>query len=235
MASVVSWLITGASRGLGLELARQLASTSNNIVLAACRNPSSASHLHALKPAEGAELHIVQLDVSSEESIRTSVATVEAVLNGRGLDYLYNNAGICPRDDAFDFSYDELLASLQTNVAAPALLGQLYAPLLEKGTRRTIVNVSSALGRFSRDSGAAVATYSVSKTAVNMLTFKQAKARPDFIVIALAPGWVKTDMGGAEAGLEPSQSVAGQLRVVLALRKQDSGKFLSYDGQELPW
>ena len=66
-------------------------------------------------------------------------------------------------------------------------------------------------------------------------TQKQARARPDIVAVSLAPGWVQTDMGGAEAPLTPRESVTGQLEVVRRLRKEDSGKFFSYDGTELPW
>ncbi|KAH9836044.1 NAD-P-binding protein [Rhodofomes roseus] len=234
MANTAStWLIVGASRGLGLELVRQLIATSNTVI-AACRNPSSASQLQALEPT-GAELHIIQLDVSSEESIRASVGKVEAVLNGRGLDYLYNNAGILAQDDAFNFSYSEFLAILQTNVVGPALLASLCLPFLEKGNKKTIVNVSSSMGGLTHDYGASAARYSASKAAMNMLTHKQAKTRPDLIVISLCPGWVQTDLGGVSAPLEPPESVAGQLKVVLGLKKEDTGKFIRYDGQELTW
>lgn len=87
-----------ASRGLGLGLARQLSTSASNLVVATCRNPSSATELHSLQAdgrAQGRDnLHVVQLDVGDEASIRASVAAVERVLGGRGLDVLYNNAGI---------------------------------------------------------------------------------------------------------------------------------------------
>lgn len=83
-----------APRGLGLELVRQLVAALNNFAIAAVRNPDTATQLKALKPAAGSELHLVQLDVSDEASIRASVGKAEAVLAGRGLDYLWNNAGI---------------------------------------------------------------------------------------------------------------------------------------------
>ena len=77
-----------------MELVRQLAVAPNTVVIATARNPDSATQLKAIKPAEGSELHVIQLDVSDEASIRASVAKAEAVLGERGLDYLYNNAGI---------------------------------------------------------------------------------------------------------------------------------------------
>ncbi|KZT63395.1 NAD(P)-binding protein [Daedalea quercina L-15889] len=235
MSTVTTWLVTGASRGLGCELVRQLVAAPDNFVVAAVRNPDSASQLHALRPAQGSALHVVQLDVSSEESIRASVPEVEAILSGRGLDYLYNNAGMSAQDDGFNFSYEQLLAALQTNVAAPALLGAVYLPLLDKGSKKTIVNVSSGMGSLTQEHGSAMTTYCVSKAAVNMLTYKQVRTRPEIVAISLSPGWVKTDMGGSDAPLEPPESVAGQLKVVRGLRKKDAGKFLSYDGKELTW
>lgn len=82
------------SRGIGLELVRQLVSNPNNFVVATCREPSRASKLHALKESAKGQLHVVALDVSSEASIRGSVAEVSQILGGRGLDYLYNNAAV---------------------------------------------------------------------------------------------------------------------------------------------
>lgn len=161
------------------------------MVIAAARNPGSSYQLHARQCAEGSELHVIQLDVSNEASIRTSVDKVTAILDQRGLDYLYNNAGIVclepfwrlqstsdRRDveqsaegDAFDFSYEQLLAVLQANVAAPALLASLYLPLLERGGKKTIVNVGSGMGSHTllKDGESGMMAYYVSKAAVNML------------------------------------------------------------------
>ena len=86
--------VNRTSRGIGLELVRQLVSNPSNIVVATCREPSRASKLHALKDGAKGQLHVVALDVSSESSIRGSVAEVSRILGDRGLDYLYNNAAI---------------------------------------------------------------------------------------------------------------------------------------------
>lgn len=232
------WLITGANRGIGFELTRQLlaSSTVSNTVIAACRTPDKATDLHALKSKVGDRLHIVPLDVSSEVSIRASVDAVDAVLAGRGIDYIYNNAGVNPSDDSpFDLSYAEFLEVLQTNVAAPALIAQLYHTHLERGFRKVIVNMTSGLASIGLDCGPKCTSYSVSKTALNMLTYKQARARPDFTAIVLDPGWVKTAMGGAGAVLEPEESVSGIVKVVTALTPADSGKFFRYNGTQHPW
>ncbi|KAH9931045.1 NAD(P)-binding protein [Amylocystis lapponica] len=231
-----TWLITGTSRGLGLELVRQLLTDPANFIIATCRNPDGATALKALASSAKGTLHVFPLDIASEASIRASVDPVGKLLGDKGLDYLYNNAAINQGNDSiFDFSYDGLLQTLQSNVAAPALLGQLYLPLLEQGSRKVIVNISSTLASFALDRGAGVATYTISKAALNMLTYKQARTRPDIISIAVCPGWVKTDMGGAGAALQPEQSVAGLVKLVTSATLESSGKFFSYNGNENAW
>ncbi|OSX61296.1 hypothetical protein POSPLADRAFT_1034746 [Postia placenta MAD-698-R-SB12] len=231
-----TWLITGSSRGLGLELVRQLTRSPANLVIATCRNPAEATALQTLKSDAKGPLHIVPLDVSDSASIRSSVRTVESILGDQGLDYLYNNAAISPGlEAAFDFEYSALLETLKINIAAPALISQVYLPLVEKSNRKVIVNVSTSFGSIGLDVGPLCAAYSATKAGLNMLTYKQAKAKPGLTVITLDPGWVKTDMGGPNAALEPHQSVEGQLRVVTGLTPQDSGKYFNHAGEILPW
>jgi len=219
-----------------LELVRQLVASPSNIVIATCRTPETATALQSLKDIAKGALHIIALDVTDPSSVRDSVAVAQGILGDKGLDYLYNNAGITfALDDAFDFDYDGLLQTFSCNLAAPALMAQVYLPLIEKSRRKVIVNVSSGLGSIGLDRGPVYASYSVSKAGLNMLTYKQAKARPDIIAISLAPGWVKTDMGGPNALLEPQESVAGQLKVVTGLTINDSGKYLTHTGEVYPW
>ncbi|PCH39148.1 NAD(P)-binding protein [Wolfiporia cocos MD-104 SS10] len=236
MSDSATWLITGTSRGIGLELVRQLVTSPSNTVVATCRDPARAAGLQALKANAKGALHIVALDVSDEASIHSSVAPVVEILGERGLDYLYNNAAINEgNDSAFEFSYERLLATLSANVAGPALLAQVYLPLLEKGHRKVIVNMTSGLASISLDFGGKNATYSVSKTALNMLTYKQAKARPDLIAYVIDPGWVKTDMGGPGAMTEPHETVAAQLKLATSATAQNSGRFYGHNGQEIGW
>ncbi|KZT63400.1 NAD(P)-binding protein [Daedalea quercina L-15889] len=236
MATTI-WLITGANRGLGLELTTQLLATSPaNEVIAACRNPARASDLHALQASATGRVHVVPLDVSSEQSMRDSVRHVADVLGERGLDYLYNNAAINPAfDSPFDFDYATLLDVLQTNLAAPALLAELYYPFLLRGDNKTIVNVTTGLASLGLDCGPKCTSYSISKCALNMLTYKQARTRPDFTCICMDPGWVKTALGGEGALLETADSAAGILAVISRLTPADSGKFWRYNGTQHPW
>ncbi|KAI0753992.1 hypothetical protein C8Q80DRAFT_1216281 [Daedaleopsis nitida] len=237
MAAKTTWLITGTSRGIGLELVRQLLVDPSNVVVATCRNPPGATDLHALKNSAKGTLHIATIDVADEASIWDSVKVVEGLLGeGASLDYLYNNAAINEGDDmAFSFDPAVFRRTMQSNVIGPGLLAQAYLPLLEKGTKKTIVNMSSGLASIGLGLGGKCTTYSVSKTALNMLTYKQKEERPDFTVIALDPGWVKTVMGGEGAQLEPEFSVSHILKKVTALTIEDSGKFFSYAGKEIPW
>ncbi|KZT63399.1 NAD(P)-binding protein [Daedalea quercina L-15889] len=240
MSQISTWLVTGSSRGIGLELVRQLVANPQNVIVATCRDPARASKLATLKESAQGELHIVALDVGSEAGIRGSVAEVSAILGSRGLDYLYNNAAITEGDDsAFGFSYAGLLETLRANVAGPALLGMVYLPLLgmvylpllERGRRRVIVNMTSGLASIGLDFGGKNATYSISKTALNML----AKTRPDLIAYVVDPGWVKTDMGGPGAMMEVEESVARLITLATTATAESSGKFFRNDGEQNPW
>ncbi|KAI0667311.1 NAD-P-binding protein [Trametes maxima] len=235
-----AWLVTGSSRGIGLEIVRQLLTSPDNLVVAAVRNPEKATKLNALKDSARGTLHVIDVDVSDFNSIRSSVKTLEPILGEVGLDYLINNAAVHHPDTAFTLDPDDLMHTFRTNVAGPALLAQVALPFLEKGVRRTILNVSSmggsvSVGHTLSDSTFQIGSYAPSKAALNMLTVKQKYERPDFIVIAMCPGWVKTDMGGQDAALEPEESVASILKVITSVTSADSGKFLRQNGEEIPW
>ncbi|KAL1948582.1 hypothetical protein VTO73DRAFT_10388 [Trametes versicolor] len=240
-ARQTTWLITGASRGIGLELVRQLLAAPSNLVIAACRAPSTASALAGLKAGAKGALHVVQLDVADFAGIRALPGVIGPILGGRGLDYLVNNAGILKGDTALTLDAAVLLETLRTNTVGPALLTAACAPLLDAGGRKTVLNVSSGLGSIAGAGGfpgtgpRAVASYSMSKAALNMFTYKVKMERPEWVAVTLAPGWVKTDLGGADAALEVADSVRGILKVVTEATVADSGKYLRWDGAVIPW
>ncbi|KAI0353823.1 NAD-P-binding protein [Trametes cingulata] len=230
------WLITGSNRGIGLELTKQLLQSPSNIVVAGCRSPPSATALNALAESNKGRVHVVQLDIADRKSVTDSVQKVTAALGDKGIDYIINNAGVNEADDrAFGMDLDALERTFHINVAGSAAVAQAFLPLLERGAKKTIVNVSSSLGSIGFDLGPVFASYSITKTALNMLTYKQAKERPDLTVISMCPGHLKTDMGGPNAALDVSVGVAGVLKVVHALTPADSGKFYSHDGAIRPW
>ncbi|KAI0667318.1 NAD-P-binding protein [Trametes maxima] len=239
---VTTWLVTGSSRGIGLEIVRQLVASPNNLVVAAARNPAKASALIALKEAAKGTLHIIGLDVSDFYSVHAAPAALEPILGQTGLDYLINNAGLADRDTVFTLDPDNLLRLFRTNVAGPALLSQVVLPFLEKGRKKTILNISSEYGSCNSTIETDIdrmkvpfGSYSLSKAALNMLTIKQKYERPDLTTITLCPGWVKTDAGGKDAVLEPEESITGILKVITSAAPADSAKYLRYNGEEIPW
>ncbi|KAH9887897.1 NAD-P-binding protein [Cubamyces lactineus] len=230
-----TWLITGTSRGIGLEIVRQLVQSSDNIVIAACRNPDKAVDLHALKDTAAGNLHIVAVDVSDFEAIRALPKQLEPILGESGLAYLINNAGISTEDTGFSVDPEAFLRVFRTNVAGPALLSQVCLPLLKKSSRKVILNVSSFGGSHVQHFGNAYASYAMTKSALNMLTVKQKVEHPDMIIITMCPGWVKTEMGGPGALIDPEESAQGILKLITSATVKDSGRYLRYNGEELLW
>ncbi|KAJ8455726.1 hypothetical protein ONZ51_g12354 [Trametes cubensis] len=231
-----TWLITGTSRGIGYEIVRQLVQSSANVVIAACRNPDKAVDLHALKDTVATgNLHIVTIDVSDFEAVRGFSKQLEPILGDTGLDYLINNAGISTEDTGFTVDPEAFLHVFRTNVAGPALLSQICLPFLKRSSRKVILNVSSFGGSHVQHFGNAYASYAMTKSALNMLTVKQKVEHPDMIMIAMCPGWVKTEMGGEGALIEPEESVQGILKLITSATSKDSGRYLRYNGEEIPW
>ncbi|THH10820.1 hypothetical protein EW146_g8251 [Bondarzewia mesenterica] len=236
MSQTRTWLVTGSNRGIGLEFVRQLVSSPNNIVIATCRHPDTASDLKALKEWAKGNLYIMKLDVSNTDSIEASVESTKDILSAQGLDYLINNAAVSEGNDlAFDMSISGLMRSFQANVAGPAFIAQTYLPFIERSTRKVIMNMTSGLGSIGLNCGKKNASYSITKTALHMLSYKQAAQRPDLISFVIDPGWVKTDLGGEGATLEPHESVSALLTFVTNATAEHSGMVFRYSGDPLPW
>ncbi len=229
-------LITGANRGIGLELARQYSERENTHVFATTRNPESADELQALAKSRPERLTIVPLDVTDEASIQAVVATVKKQVNA--LDVLINNAAINVSEGTSDLSAldaEQIMQVLRVNVVAPVLVASAFTDLLKAGDRPRLINISSGAGSMTfRKSGGSYA-YSTSKAGVNMMTRNLAFDLQPVICIALDPGWVRTDMGGPDAHLAPHESINGILQVVDQLSAEDNGSYRNYKGETLPW
>ncbi|RPD60394.1 C-factor [Lentinus tigrinus ALCF2SS1-7] len=231
-----TWLITGCSRGIGLDLTKRLLESSENFIIAAVRNPEKATALQALTLSGKGTLIVIKLDVDNADAIIRSVEEVKAILGDRGLDYLINNAAVNQEiDKPFTMKIDGWTNVFRTNVVAPALMAQVYLPLVERSTKKTIVNVSSSLASFGVAHDERWASYSVTKAALDMLTHKQHKERPDLMIICLNPGWVKTDMGTQDAFLTLDESVPGIVQTLTSLRPEDNGRLVDYRHEILPW
>ncbi|KAI9068437.1 NAD-P-binding protein [Trametes sanguinea] len=238
-AQFTTWLVTGASRGIGLELVKQILATPTNKVVATCRNPEGAHGLTELQDSAPGRLDVLRLDLDDFDAVRASAPQLDAILGETGLDYLVNNAGISLRNElASETEPEDILQHVRTNAAAPALVSKLCLPLLKKGSKKAIVHVSSTAGSVGLAIprvGAKITAYSISKAALNMLANKQKAENPDFTVLCLCPGWVKTGLGGDAAPLEPSQSVEGLMKIIAAASPEDGCRFVRYNGDVIPW
>jgi NAD(P)-dependent dehydrogenase (short-subunit alcohol dehydrogenase family) len=226
-------VVTGANRGLGLEFVRQLLARGDHVI-AACRHPGKATALNQLAGEHPGRLHVLPLDVADEKS-RTAFAH-ELPLVTDGIDLLLNNAGVLHSGERWgSVGAANLEDSLRTNAIGPFLLTQALDHQLADGA--TVANISSMMSSLSGDPDFNAPSYRISKTALNMATRMLAKAlAPRAIaVVALCPGWVLTDMGGAGAQITANESVAALLRVVEAVTPEQSGRFLDRFGDTMPW
>jgi NAD(P)-dependent dehydrogenase (short-subunit alcohol dehydrogenase family) len=225
-------LVTGANRGLGLEFAHQLLARGERVI-AACRHPGRALALTRLAGEHPGHLVILPLVLPDTRSIAELVREI-ATLDLR-IGLLVNNAGMLVGGERFGaIEAKTLQDSFAANAAGPLLLTQALAPRLE---RAKVVNLSSRMGSIGSSEALQSPSYSISKAALNMATrqLAHALAAQDGIVVAISPGWVSTDMGGANAPLTPHDSVAAMLRTIDALSGADNGRFLSESGATIPW
>ncbi len=226
-------LVTGANRGLGFEMTRQLLARGDRVV-AACRQPGKALALTRLAGEHPGRLHVLPLDVADPRSIAELAREVGAL--DLDIDLLVNNAGQLVEHERFgSVESPSLRDSFAVNAAGPFLLTQALNPHLADSAR--IINLSSTLGSISRTESLYSPSYSISKAALNMATrlLSVALAGRGIVVVALSPGWVRTDMGGAGAPLAADVSVASMLRVIDHLKASDSGRFLAQTGETITW
>lgn len=229
-------LVTGANRGLGLELVRQLLAAGDHVV-ATCRRPGKATALNTLAGEHPGRLHVLPLDVADAKSHAELARELPLVLGEDGrLDLLVNNAGVLHSGERFgSLTAANFEDSFRTNATGPLLLTQALAPLLADGAR--VLNLSSQLGSIAGTRRFGTPSYNLSKAAQNMATVLMAHALAGrgIVVVALHPGWVQTDMGGTGADLPATEAAAGLLRVAAALGPGDGGRFLDWQGRALDW
>lgn len=222
-------LITGANRGIGLELTKRYAADGWTVI-ATCREPQAATDLKAIRG-----ISVEALDVTDYAAVDKLAQTYD----GTAIDLLLNNAGIYGnRDGALKVSdFDTYLQVLHVNSVAPMKLALAFLPHLKatKGGAR-IATISSRMGSISQGGGGSYA-YRASKAAINagMHNLALDLKSSGISCITLHPGWVKTDMGGAGADIDVATSAAGLKTVIDGLTLKDTGKFYNYDGGEIPW
>lgn len=224
----VTVLITGANRGIGLALVEEYLNQAA-IVFAGCRHISpELSDLGR----RFASMHIVRMDVKDEPSIIQAAADMARLTDH--LDIVINNAAVGGGSDATLESLDigDMLKVLDINVAGPMRVTRAMLAVLKAAKHPRVVNVSSGLGIISTRTSCDSLSYGTSKAALNYVTRSLAfdLHRHNIIVVAMSPGWVRTDMGGPSAPLLPHQSAAGIVKVTAALRTEDSGQWFNHDG-----
>jgi NAD(P)-dependent dehydrogenase (short-subunit alcohol dehydrogenase family) len=224
-------VLTGASRGIGLAVARRLLEERAE-VLGVGRTPSHLARARVELARFGSALQLLHVDVSRPESAESIRRAVEQ--RWGALDLLINNAAIMVRSRSFEAEGpSDLAMTLATNFLAPHRLILALLPLLRRGNLPRIINVSSAAGMLA-DRGGDFPSYRLSKLALNRLTLMLAdELRGEVSVLALDPGWVKTEMGGDDA---PEELEAAAERAVAAAVASPSltGKFLK-GATEMPW
>ena len=215
-------VITGANRGIGLELARQYAGAGWDVI-ATARDPDAAGELKAL------EVRVEPLDMADLDAVLGFADRVES------LDLLIANAGTNDPMEANSADEAKRWAKMMViNAIGPFMLAKGLLPRVAAGGK--LIAITSGMGSLAENSGGWI-PYRTSKAALNMAWSNLAlEARPHgFTAAMLSPGWVKTRMGGAGAELTPEESVSGMRRLIERLTVADSGNFLRRDGSEIPW
>lgn len=196
--------VTGANKGIGHEIARELAAHGFHVFLGARKaeaGQKAADEMSAdaaISRATG-KVTFVQIDVADSASVKAAAATIAHEI--RALDVLVNNAGIVLDDDnsALTNSEEIFRQTFETNTLGPLRVTQALAPLLRKSNEPRVINISSGAGQLDGGADGWAPAYCISKTALNGVTAQLAHALPEAAVNSVCPGWVRTDMGGSAA------------------------------------
>ncbi len=227
-------LITGSARGIGYELAKQYAQQGDR-VYATTRNPDSAESLNALAERHDGVLSVHRMDVGDMASVQACAAE----LNDVPIDILINNAGVWGGLETQTFQnmdYDNWAFEFNVMAMGPFRVVQNFLPHVLAGEQRKIVTNTSQVAAHVYDHAVGY-SYASAKAAVNRLMTALATelADQEVIVTLMHPGWVKTEMAGDVADIEPHESATGVRKVIAGLTQADSGKFLKWTGDIHPW
>ncbi len=233
-------LITGASRGIGLEFCWQYAADGWR-VLACCRHREKSDALDKLAAQYPGLVEIHALDVEDHQQIERLARSLDGESPTTGsIDLLVNNAGIYPDSDNRGFGhtdYAEWARAFRINTMAPLKMAESFARQIAGSKLKIIVTITSMMGSIADNRGGGSYQYRSSKAAVNMVvkSLSVDLKTAGITAVVFHPGWVKTDMGGPNAMITAEQSVSGMRRLIGRLTIADSGKFFGYDNREIPW
>jgi NAD(P)-dependent dehydrogenase (short-subunit alcohol dehydrogenase family) len=231
-------LVTGANKGIGFEVVRQLAGEGFRVLLGA-RNEKAGNAAADKLNKEGekedyGEVTFIKIDISKPESIKR--AAEEFSKRSDRLDALVNNAGILLDDDkdVLATTPEMFETTLRTNTLGALLVSQAFVPFLRKSDAPRIVNVSSGGGQLTDGGGSWAPVYCISKTALNGVTVQLAATLPKFAVNAVCPGWVRTDMGGSNATRSVAEGASGIAWLAAEAPQSLTSKFIR-DRKIIPW
>ena len=236
-------LVTGAARGLGLELVRQYAADGWT-VFACVRSPAGAPGLAALAAGAGGRVEIHALDLADHATIDALAAR----LAGRPIDVLLNSAGTMGKGSfaaegiAFgrfgSSDFVDWMQVLRINAIGPMKMAEAFVAHVAASQQKKIVALTSVIGSIGRNSVGSLYAYRASKAALNAIMRSMAidlQKSHGIVTAPIHPGWVKTDMGGPRADIDVVTSITGVRNVIAGLDAERSGRFWMYDGSELPW
>jgi NAD(P)-dependent dehydrogenase (short-subunit alcohol dehydrogenase family) len=234
-------LITGSNRGIGLGLVKEYMHRGETHTFATCRNPRQAKELNHLAETHPEQVTVIQLDITDKKSIRKSVEAVKKKADK--LDVLINNAGVNIKgvdgaNSIRTLTADKVTEVISTNAVWPLLVTQAYLDLLiAAGDNSRIVMMSSQMGSMELALASVVNAYGMSKAAMNYtVPSLAAELKADNItVVAMHPGHVSTDMGGESADLSSIESAQAMINVIEDLTPEQSGQFLNWKGESMPW
>ena len=232
-------LVTGANKGIGFEVVRQLVREGFRVFLGARNEKAGEAAAEKLRAEAGraidkANVAFIKIDISSPESIKS--AAEEFSKQSDRLDALVNNAGILLDDDKdiLTITPEIFETTLRTNSLGALLVSQTFVPFLKKSDAPRIVNVSSSGGQLTDGADGWAPAYCISKTALNGVTVQLAAALPEFAVNSVCPGWVHTDMGGANATRSVAEGASGVAWLASEAPQNQTGKFFR-DRKVIPW
>jgi NAD(P)-dependent dehydrogenase (short-subunit alcohol dehydrogenase family) len=229
-------LITGASRGLGLEFARQYAEGRGR-VFALAREPLRSAHLMELAGRFPGQVLPVSCNVVDDDSVTAARQEVEAATDA--LDLIINNAATYGREEGSldSLDWDEVRRVFEVNTLGPMRVSRAFLPLLRKGTRPRLVQITSMMGSVGDNRSGGHWSYRLSKAALNMANRNLALEleRHSIPCVVISPGWVRTDMGGSNAPLSPEESVSAMVRTIDTLTPEHTGNLYHRDGKPGIW
>ncbi|KAK7939178.1 hypothetical protein WMY93_002504 [Mugilogobius chulae] len=250
----ISVLITGANRGLGLEMVKQMVETQGplSVLFACCRDPDGprAEGLRALAKKHPDIIKIIRLDAADPNSIKQAAQQVASVVGKSGLNIIINNGAMACLSTVLESTPEEMNKCFSTNTVGPLVIIQEFISLLRAAAKNSgtpgmsfrkaaVINITAILGSITvaKETFTKSLPHRVSKAALNMMLVCASVElqKDDIFCMLLHPGWVRTDMGGPQGEIDVHESVEGMLKLMNSLTEKQNGALLNWKGETVPW